>query len=78
MFLRLTLAGVKAEDCCRFLRNRNHGIGAMFFTFDGRAGRRDLLSPPGRFDSLRDRPNYVDRWTRWPGVWIAGPQHPRR
>jgi hypothetical protein len=30
----------------------------------------------GRSDSPRDRPNCADRWTRWPGVWIAERRHP--
>jgi len=37
-----------------------------------------LLSPQGRSHSPRERPNCADRWTQWPGEWVAGPRHPRR
>jgi len=37
-----------------------------------------LLSPQGRSHSPRERPNCADRWTQWPGGWVAGPRHPRR
>jgi hypothetical protein len=40
-----------------------------------RARWRDLMSPQGRSDSPRGRPNCVGRLTRSLGVWIAGPRH---
>jgi hypothetical protein len=47
--------------------------------FSWRADRRDfLLSPQGRSDSPRGKPSCANRWTLWPGVWIAGLRHPRR
>src|ERR1700730_17018441 len=59
------------------LSSSAYGLLRCFGSFGERAGR-ELLSPQGRSDSLRDRPNCADRSTRWPGVWKAGPRHPRR
>jgi hypothetical protein len=39
-----------------------------------RLPRADFLTPRERSGSPNGTPNCADRWTRWPGVWRAGPR----